>query len=371
MQSLVRGLEKIREQGLFRQLTLPKKLLDFSSNDYLGLSRRPEIRSALLEALESGTSLGSTGSRLLCGNLKLHQEIEEFLAESFRAEAALLFSSGYLANLGVLSALGTEETEFFSDELNHASLIDGMRLSKAAKTIFSHNDPNDLRVKLLRSASARKAIVSESVFSMDGDLAQLGELVELAREFDAWLVMDEAHATGVFGSNGYGLLENFHTADLKLIAIHTCGKSLGAQGAFVLCSRGVRDYLINFCRPFIFSTAISPLIGLQIKAAVELLPGLAEERKRLYNLASAFRAEINPWFDLGKSESQIVPIILGSNEKVLRASARLQEQGLDVRAIRSPTVPRGTERLRVSLKSFHSANDLRRLKDGLRGVSIL
>lgn len=368
MQSMTDSIEYIQRQGTYRSLSPENGLLDFSSNDYLGLSNSSEVRNTLIEALKQNLPLGATGSRLLSGNLALHERVEDSLAHCFRAESALLFSSGYLANLSVMSVLGTEEAEFFSDELNHASLIDGIKLSKAKKSIFRHNDPADLREKLMHSESIRKVIVAETVFSMDGDLASVNELVGLAREFDAWIVFDEAHATGVFGRNGLGCLEEVNTTDVKVISIHTCGKALGAQGAFILSSQKIRGYLINFARPFIFSTAISPILVLQIKASVDLLPKLTAERSHLLGLAHSFRESIRDQFVVGNSESQIVPIILGSNERVIQASAQLQAHGFDVRPIRSPTVPLKTERLRISLKSFHCADDIQHLKNALLKV---
>jgi 8-amino-7-oxononanoate synthase len=368
MQSIVTELERLTQEGRLRSLTSSQGLIDFSSNDYLGLARHPAIRAALIESLQRDLSIGSTGSRLLSGNHELHIEVEEFLATRFRSESALLFSSGYLANVAILSSLGTEDTEYFSDELNHASLIDGMKLSKAKRTVFRHNDAADLRHRLLVSRCSRKVIVTESVFSMDGDLSPLEEFVDLAKEFNAWLVVDEAHATGVFGQSGLGRLEGIDAMAEKLIAIHTCGKALGSQGAFVLSSKRVRDYIINVARPFIFTTALSPLLCIQIMAAVKLLPALEAERKILRDLSATLRNSVQGLFDVGESDSQITPLILGSNERVLHASRLLRESGLDVRAIRSPTVPRGRERLRISLKSTHSIEDVRRLTYVLKGI---
>lgn len=371
MQSLLSNLDQLKEHKIFRALTLRQGLVDFSSNDYLGLSCHPAIRSALVKALDHGIPLGATGSRLLSGNLEFHEELEAFLAERFHSKSALLFSSGYLANMAILSSLGTEDAEFFSDELNHASLIDGMRLSKAKRTIFRHNDITELRKKLKASKSPRKIVVTESLFSMDGDLAPLEQIAKVVEEFDAWLVVDEAHATGVFGKDGLGRLQGIDVPVEKLISIHTCGKALGSQGAFILSSRSVRDYLINVARQFIFTTAISPLLCVQIRTAVELLPSLNAERKHLHGLSNLLRDVLRDQIDIGKSESQIVPIILGSNERVLRLSRLLQAKGLDVRAIRSPTVPPGRERLRVSLSSSLRNEDVLRLTDAIREVGNL
>ncbi|MGE0525689.1 MAG: 8-amino-7-oxononanoate synthase [Bdellovibrionales bacterium] len=368
---LTRELDSLRARGLYRELVISDPaVLDFSSNDYLGLSRHPAIRAALVEALENGIAVGATGSRLLSGHSPIHERVEQALAKVFGAEGALLFSSGYIANLAVLSALGGRTSEFFSDALNHASLIDGVHLARARRTRFRHNDVQDLRDKLKQSTSSRKIVVTESVFSMDGDLAPLADLIACAQEFSAWLVVDEAHATGVFGAQGHGCMEDLKDLidgeDERIVLIHTCGKAMGAQGAFVLTSASMREFLINMARPFVFSTGLSPLLAVQIETAAALLPALTAERQYLMDLSSHLRESLRETFAIGESHSQIVPLVLGSNEAVLSASARLRAQGLDVRAIRSPTVPPGTERLRISLKSFHTRADIVRLIQGLR-----
>jgi 8-amino-7-oxononanoate synthase len=351
-------LEEIKSQQLYRELRTSENLLDFASNDYLGLSRSPEIKEALIREIQLGCPLGSTGSRLLTGQTKFHERVEAFLGDLFSAPSALLFSSGYLANLGVMVAFGSLDAEFFSDKLNHASFVDGIRLTKSKKSIFRHNDLNDLSEKLKSSTSKLKVIVTESVFSQDGDLIPLEHLINIANREGAWLIVDEAHATGVIGRRGLGCLEDFKFNKERVIAIHTGGKALGGQGAFVVSSQDVRNLLINRARSFIFNTALSPLSALQLEYALRIVIRNSLARREISELSKVFR---NTLFGDDKNhtcESHIVPVVLGTNMRVIEMQRKLQSRGFDVRAIRSPTVPLGTERLRVTLKSFHQHQDV-------------
>jgi 8-amino-7-oxononanoate synthase len=348
------ALRDDRDRGTYRELERSRDdghvpTRDFASNDYLGLTRCRRIREQLVAALETGCPLGSTGSRLLTGQTPYHERVENFLTRAFDVESALLFSSGYLANLGVMTALASLGACFFSDSANHASLIDGMRLAKNQRFIYRHNNVTHLE-ELLAASDGLRAIVSESVFSMDGDRAPLTDLVALGRRFDAVLVIDEAHATGVFGRRGLGCLEDVDTSDVALVSIHTGGKALGGQGAFVLTSRALRDLLVNRARSFIYTTGLAPLQALHLEYALTSIIADDTPRKRIASHVTLLRAE-----------SQIVPIVLGSNERVLRARTMLAAHGLDVRAIRAPTVAPGTERLRITLKSFHTSDDVQKL----------
>lgn len=356
MSEITQALDFHRAQGTYRTLRVTGALEDFSSNDYLGLSKCPKIKAQLIRALETGCPLGATGSRLLSGHTEYHERVEHFLIRAFNASAALLFSSGYMANLAVLSVLGSLESEFFSDQLNHASLIDGIRQNSAAKRIFRHNDLNHLENLLGQSRARNKVIVTESVFSMDGDLAPIAELVELSRRFNAWLVVDEAHATGVFGPKGLGCLEGIQ--DEQLISIHTGGKALGGQGAFVLSSHKFRELLINRARNFIFNTALSPLSALQIEYALQDILTQPLRGARLLTRAENFKNRLPAELSTRHTQSQVIPIMMGSNDQALRVAGVLQNRGFDVRAIRSPTVRVGSERLRVTIKSAHSENVL-------------
>lgn len=367
MNHVAEALSAFKDHGVYRSLQSTSSLIDFSSNDYLGLSACQKIRANLIRELQANCPLGATGSRLLSGQTEYHERVECFLAQEFRVSSALLFSSGFMANLGVLSAFSSIGAHFFSDELNHASLVDGLRIAKSPKTIFRHNDMNHLEEMLKGNDSPLKVIVTESVFSMGGDLAPLPEITELARRFDAWLVVDEAHATGVFGSRGLGRLEEHGS---QLVAIHTAGKALGGQGAFVLSGHEFRELIINRARSFIFSTALSPLSALQIEFSLKGIVAQPQPGRALLLTAEKWRQRISGDFNTLQSKSQIIPIILGSNEEALRISRHLQNVGFDVRAIRSPTVMIGTERLRITLKSFHQADDLQNLYRALREAPI-
>jgi 8-amino-7-oxononanoate synthase len=343
------ALQQHQLNGTYRSLVSANSLVDFASNDYLGLSRSSYIRARLIGDLQNGCAMGATGSRLLSGQTDVHQDVEQFLQSIFDVPSALIFSSGYLANLGVLTAFGTLPAHFFCDELNHASLIDGVRLSRSAKTVFHHNDLNDLEAHLRLSTASTKVIVTESVFSMDGDLAPLSAIKELALQYSAWVVIDEAHATGAFGKRGLGCLELGHRDWPKLVTIHTGGKALGGQGAFVLSDHDFRNLLINRARSFIFNTALAPLSVLQIQYAIEEILAHPELPKMLRRNSEFCRSLLG---EFASGSSQIIPVRLGSNEKALDVAAQLQQLGYDVRAIRSPTVPIGSERLRVTIKSF-------------------
>lgn len=364
MRGIEAGLRKYREEGLLRRLQIDTGLIDFVSNDYLGMSRNERVRLALIEALQNEIPLGASGSRLLGGNSVWHEQTESFLAQVFETESALLFQSGFVANLSLLSSLGDEETEFFSDELVHASLIDGISEGVrrgALRWIFRHNDLNQLEELLKRSRRRRRVIVTESVFSMDGDRAPLDDVLTLAERYEAFVVVDEAHATGVYGHQGLGCVSDLRTDYPRLIAIHTCGKALGAQGAFVLGSTLVRDLIVNRSRQFIFTTALSPLSSLQIEAAVREILRMPKAGSDLLQKASAFRRRLSEIAVTGKGDSQIVPVILGSSAQALQAAENLRAHGYGVRAVRFPTVAKGQERLRLALKSFHTSQEL----DGL------
>ncbi len=356
-------LAALREADRFRTLKTPQGV-DLSSNDYLGLSKHPAVIKGMLRAVEK-YGAGSGGSRLLSGNLPLHEEVEGTLARFKGREAALLFNSGYQGNVGILSALAGPGDQVFSDKLNHASIVDGVRLSKARVFAYRHCDMNDLEGDLKRhpprSRSAKRLIVTDTVFSMDGDIAPLKDLVFLAERYGAMLMVDEAHAAGVFGPNGAGISEMLGVSGDVALALGTCGKAMGVFGAYVACGREMRDYLVNHARSFIFSTSLPPAVLGGILAAVEVIKGEPERRERLLERAAEVREELRAaGIDTLKSESQIVPVILGSQSRALAFSKKLAEENLDVRAVRPPTVPKGTSRLRLSLNVSVSEEDLRR-----------
>ena len=342
--------------------------LNFSSNDYLGLSVDPRLRDAVAEALVTGSPVGSTGSRLLSGHAAIWEELESQLAQFTGAEAALYFSSGYAANVGLFSAVLRPDDIVFSDSANHASIIDGIRLSGARKVIFQHLDLNILEDELRqsRSGGGQRFVAVESVFSMDGDRAPLPDLIALADRHGAEVIVDEAHATGVFGPRGRGLAAAAEAEGRVFASVHTCGKALAGMGAFVSGSRTLKQFLINRARTFIFSTALPPYLAAQMRAAIGIVAGADAARARLAGLAAHLRARLrDAGFDAAQSNSQIVPVLLGTNERALQFAARLQQEGFAVRAIRPPTVPAGSARLRLSLTVRHSREMLDKLVDAL------
>lgn len=359
MKELETELHNLKSSGLWRNLSCLNGI-DFSSNDYLGLARSSIIRKQLINYLETSQLLGSTGSRLVSGETELSRETEDFLAKLFHSESALLFGSGYLANLGVMTALGNESSEFFSDKLNHASLIDGMRLTKSRINTFNHNDLNHLETLLRASQANRKIVVTESVFSMDGDSPDLEKLVALVEKFDAILVVDEAHATGVCGTDGLGLLRDVSHDSIKTIGIHTCGKALGAYGAFVTSSEPIRYLFINKARSFIYSTAIPPLLLVQIRFALKEIIHGDSLRIRLADNINTAREMFDREGILLRG-SHIGFIQFDGNHEVVTVAEFLQSNGFHVKAIRSPTVPAGKERIRITLKSFHKKEEIKSL----------
>ncbi len=344
--------------------------VNLSSNDYLGLSTDPRIKQALIEELERTQQVASTGSRLLSGNSREWEELESELAAFIGAEAALYFGSGYAANVGLLSAILRPEDTVFSDSSNHASLIDGIRLSRARRVIVPHLDLNFLEQALRQAAvSGAKIIVVESVFSMEGDRAPLAELLQLAERYGASVIVDEAHATGVFGPEGRGLTALAGRPPSLLGTVHTCGKALASAGAFVACSQTLKHYLINRARTFIFSTALPPYMAAQIRAAVRIVRQADPERAQLGEISSLLCDRLREaGFDLGACQSQIVPVILGSNEAALSFASAITSAGFNIRAIRPPTVASGTARLRISLHAKLDIDVVARLADAIIAI---
>jgi len=365
-------LASLRAQSGLRHLDQMEGI-NLCSNDYLGLSTDPRLREAAIAALAAGVPVASTGSRLLSGNAAIWEELEAEFARFIRTEAALFFSSGYAANMGLLSALLHPEDVVFSDQSNHASIVDGIRLSRARKVIFPHLDLNFLEDALRHSndSAGQKFIVVESVFSMDGDRAPLDDLLKLAGRFGAELIVDEAHATGVFGPQGRGLVAAMGGTRRVLATVHPCGKALASAGAFVCCAETLKQYLINRARSFIFSTALPPYFAAQVRRAVAIVAEADAERKRLEGLAGFLRRELRQaGFDTGSSDSQIVPVLLGGNDTAVYYAGELCRQGFAVRPIRPPTVAAGTSRLRLSLNVNLPAEILERLASALAAARV-
>ena len=358
-----------------RQLRTPLAI-DFCSNDYLGMARNDDPiahdNPFTQIAAQFSSAHGSTGSRLLSGQAHIISELESAIADFHQTEAALLFNSGFDANLGTLAAIGDRHTVFLYDDLCHASLIDGMRLSLSPSVYkFRHNDLAHLREQLERHASKAIVIVVESVYSMDGDIAPLRELAELASQYHAALVVDEAHSTAVFGEHGQGLTQQLGLHNNVTIRIHTYGKGMGCHGAAVVGSQTLIDYLINFARPFIYSTALPPSGYTAIARAYARLYQNHAERARLSERIASFkkRCAQYDWSKVGvrwcDSQTAIQGLIIGEVNRTHAVTQALHAQHLDVRPIFSPTVPAGTERLRICLHSFNTDDELRLLCDTL------
>ncbi len=335
--------------------------IDLSSNDYLGLATDPRMKQSLLESVNSAPRIASTGSRLLSGQDEAWTLLEHDFARWVGTEAALYFTSGYAANMGLLSALLRPEDVVFSDSANHASLIDGIRLAKCRRVIFPHLDLNVLEDELRRNASVAGArvIVVESIFSMEGDRAPLADLAALAKRYAAELIVDEAHAIGVRGPRGCGCVAEAGLSARVLATVHTCGKALAAAGAFVCGSENLRRFLINRARTFIFNTGLPPYFASQVAAGMSLAADAEKERARLIELSAFLRNTLRTnGFDTAGSDSQIVPVILGPNDAAVNFAEYLRTRGFGVRAIRPPTVPKGTARLRLSLTAKFSKDIL-------------
>jgi 8-amino-7-oxononanoate synthase len=344
--------------------------VNFCSNDYLGLAESDALRAAVLEAVAHAPRVGGTGSRLLSGHLSLWEELEQEFAKFAGTEAALYFGSGYAANVGLLASVLRTGDVVFSDELNHASLIDGIRLAGVRKVIYPHLDLNSLEDALGADASAgsagRRFIVTESVFSMNGDIAPVGAINTLCERFGAGLVLDEAHATAVHGPRGRGIAVEAGISEDAIALTHTCGKALAGAGAFVCGSAALREHLINHARTFIFSTAMPPYMAGQIRAALEMAKGMDAQRAELLSrsrrLAAGLRAH---GYDTAGSTTQIVPVVIGANEETLAAAEFLQVEGFAVRAIRPPTVKQGRAQLRLSVTCAIHPRELDRLESCL------
>jgi 8-amino-7-oxononanoate synthase len=348
-----------------------KLMLAFCSNDYLGLASHPRVVAALREGA-ARYGAGSGGSHLIGGHSRAHALLEERLADfvgpHLEAARALYFSTGYMCNLAVLSALARPEDEIFSEALNHASLIDGTRLSRAKVRVYPHLDMAALEAMLAASTAKAKLVVTDSVFSMDGDLAPLPALLRLCERYGAWLVVDDAHGFGLLGENGRGALQHFHLRSPHLVYIGTLGKAAGIAGAFVAAHATVIEWLIQRARTYIFTTAGAPSAAHALLASLDIIAGEegAQRRQRLADHVALLRRGLGlrRW-RLLPSETAIQPLIIGPNDEAMRVSAALHAQGLWVPAIRPPTVPPDTARLRMTLSAAHAVDDVERLAAAL------
>lgn len=371
LENLAQELEILAARNLRRFLTpveeaLPggrvrvdgRVLLNLSSNDYLGLSQDPRLIAAARDAT-ARWGVGAGASRLVVGHLALHEEVETRLAAFKGTEAAVIFSTGYMANLGAISAVVGPGDTVFCDRLNHASIYDGIKLSGAGLARFPHRDLNRLEALLQKAGPGKKLIVTDSVFSVDGDLAPLADLVELKDRYGAALMVDEAHATGVLGPHGAGWAEALGLTSRVEVHMGTFSKALGSLGGYVAGDRRLIEYLHNRARSFIYSTAMPPPVLGAIAAALDIVAQEPERRSYLLSEAEKFRQTLSlAGFDILGSETQIVPVLVGENAPALRFATRLRERGLMAVALRPPTVPPGRSRVRFSLSAAHSPEDL-------------
>ncbi len=360
---LEKKLEERSKANALRTLIVNDGKTDFCNNDYLGI-----VKNRLLEkSMNENVAHGSTGSRLLSGNYTLIEATEKFIANFHEAQAGLIFNSGYDANIGLLASVPQKGDVIIYDQLSHASTRDGIRLSFATSFSFLHNDLADLEKKLSAAAKTQQNIfvVTESVFSMDGDMAPLIEISNLCEKYNAGLIVDEAHATGVVGERGEGLVQHLHLHQKCFARVHTFGKACGCHGAIVLGSAQLKNYLINFARPFIYSTALPPADAAAIAASYHIFPFLIKERNHLNSLINIFQKEPLK-YAVVKSDTPIQVVIIPGNDAVKKVALLLQENNLDVRAILHPTVPKGQERLRIVFHAFNTKEEVERLIDLLK-----
>ena len=368
-------LSRLKDAGLYRHMPLiqgpqepkitinGKDVILLCSNNYLGLANHPKVKEASISAIEK-YGFGSGASRLVSGNMKLHEELEQRLARFKGTEAALVFNSGYHANIGIIPALASRGNLIFSDKLNHASIVDACILSRARLIRYPHKDMDALE-KLLKKNSPLTThhlplIITDGIFSMDGDIAPLKELSELANKYNCMLMIDDAHATGVLGESGKGTMEYFGIDNPNIIQMGTLGKALGCFGAYIVGSRKLIDYLINKARSFIYTTSLPSSVCAASIAAIDIIEDEPQLRQNLWDRIKFFRSSlVNAGFDIMNSETQIIPILIGKADKTVKISNNLLDKGVFVQAIRPPTVPEGTSRLRITLMATHSWDDLK------------
>ena len=363
-----RALDALLRRGRLRRLE-PRRGIDLASNDYLGLAESAELRAAAVAAIERGVPVGAGGSRLLRGNHPEHEALEAEAARFFGTESALFFGGGFIANSAIFSTLPQRGDLIVFDELIHASAHDGMRQSKAEARAATHNDAQAFDDAISRwraeGGTGQPWIAVESLYSMDGDRAPLDELMSVVRRHDAMLIIDEAHATGVFGPDGRGLGAHLE-GQANVISLHTCGKALGVMGALVLSSQSIRDFLVNRARAFIYATAPSPLVAALVRAALDISKRQPERRQRLHALVDFAGRELQEKSGIVPSGSQIQPIIVGSDARAVDLANTMKARGYDIRAIRPPTVREGTARLRLTITL--NANEAT-LKDVIAALS--
>ncbi|GAB4536008.1 MAG: 8-amino-7-oxononanoate synthase [Thermodesulfovibrionia bacterium] len=371
-------VKRLKRNGLLRSLITIQPLhgsritingktyINFSSNDYLGLSRHPEVIGAAIKALRR-YGIGSGASRLLSGTYPPHTRLEEVISRFKKTESAILFNSGYSANTGIIPAISGPDTVIFSDELNHASIIDGIRLSRAEVHVYRHRDVAHLE-SLIKRSNKKRLIITDAVFSMDGDIAPLREMLDIAKRHDCSLMVDDAHGTGVLGEKGRGAVEHLGIKDKDVIQMGTLSKAVGCFGGFVAGTSGLVEFLINKARSFIYSTSIPPSV---IEACIKAIEIIADDseglRERLWrNRKRLYEGLKDLGYDTMDSETQIIPILTGGVDETMRLSKHLYRDGIFAPAIRPPTVPEGKCRIRFSVTSMHTDEDIDRVLESLR-----
>jgi glycine C-acetyltransferase len=368
---LDRELDALREQGLYRRLRVldgeqkartsvdHRSVVNLSSNNYLGLTTHPKLRERALAALQT-LGVGTGSVRTIAGTMNIHMELERRLAAFKNTEAAVVFQSGFTANAGTVSSILARDDAIVSDELNHASIIDGARLSRATIKVFPHRDVDAARARLEElPPTQRKLLITDGVFSMDGDLGPLPALCELAEEFGCIMMVDDAHASGVFGRNGRGTVDHFDVHGRVDVQVGTLSKAIGALGGYVAGSRALIEFLCHRARPFLFSTSHPPSVAATCIAALDVLETEPQLIERLWDNTRFFKAGLqSAGFDTGASESPITPVIVGDSALAMTLSDRLFEEGVFAQGIGFPTVPRGRERVRTIVTATHTRDDL-------------
>ena len=376
-------VELIKEQGLFRKLKYLSKPQDkntiidgkevflMASSNYLGLANDERLKRAVKEAVDK-YGVGSGGARLTTGSYELNKRLEETIAKFKHSKAAIVYNTGYMANVGTISAICDKDWVIFSDELNHASIIDGCKLSKAKTIVYKHCDPSDLAKKIKEVNPKKALVVSDGVFSMDGDIAPVKELADICEKHpNIYLMIDDAHATGVLGETGSGSAEYFDVEDKVDIKLGTLSKAVGAEGGYVAGSKYLIEFLRNKARSFIFSTAMSPGIVAASIESLEIIKGMNEDRKRLAKNSKYLQKRLRDnGFNVIKSSTPIISLIVGDEKTAIEYSKRLLEVGIYIPAIRPPTVKKGTSRLRIVLMSTHSEQDLKEALEKIIKIGI-
>ncbi|MTI67091.1 MAG: glycine C-acetyltransferase [Firmicutes bacterium] len=379
---LEKKIQELKDEGVYRKLPVlegpneaevildGKKVINLSSNNYLGFANHPRLKNAAIEAVKK-YGVGSGAVRTIIGNMDIHEELEEKLAKFKREEAVMVFQSGFNCNAGAIQAITEKGDLIISDELNHASIIDGVKLSKADKAIFKHSDMKDLErvLKEKRDNYENVLIITDGVFSMDGDVAKLPEIVELAEKYNAMTYVDDAHGSGVLGESGRGTVDHFNLHGRVDFSIGTLSKAIGVIGGYVACSKAAQEWLNHRGRPILFSTSLPPAAVGAIIEAVDMLMETTEFTDKLWDNAKYFKEKLGKLgFDTGHSETPITPVIIGEEAKSMEFSNRLKEEGVFVSPIVFPTVPKGTGRVRCMVTAGHSKEQLDRVVDTFEKV---